>query len=308
MRDLLVVGEINVDLILQDESIAPVFGQEILVQDALLTMGSSSVIMAAGSARLGLDTSFYGLVGDDEFGHYMLRQMAERRIDTSRIIPDPDRRTGITVSLSTAEDRAMITFMGTIDALRAEDVPDDLLGTARHLHVGSFFLQRNLRPGLPELFRRARAAGMTTSLDLGWDPEEKWAQALAPMWGHVDVLLPNETEALHITGADTVEAALTALVDRVPTVAVKLGAQGSMGAAGAERASAPALPVDVVDTTGAGDSFNAGFIYGYLHGWSLERSLRLGCACGSLSTQANGGTTAQPTLEEALDALDVARP
>ncbi len=302
MHDLLVVGEINVDLILQDESIAPVFGQEILVKDALLTPGSSSVIMACGAARLGLNTAFFGLTGDDEFGAFMRREMAGLGVDVSRVVADPALRTGLTVSLSTSKDRAMITFMGSIDALRAEQVPDDLLAAARHLHTGSFFLQQRLRPGLPDLFRRAHALGLTVSLDLGWDPEGRWGSELDRVIDLVDVLLPNETEALHLTGAPDVETALERLAARVPVVAVKLGPQGATGARGAERACVPAIPATVVDTTGAGDSFNAGFVYGYLKGWSLERALWLGCACGSLSTRAMGGTTAQPTLAEAMQA------
>ncbi len=302
MHDLLVVGEINVDLILQDETIAPVFGQEIVVKDALLTPGSSSVIMACGAARLGLDTAFFGLTGADEFGAFMRREMAKLGVDVSRVVADPALRTGLTVSLSTAKDRAMITFMGSIDALTADRVPDDLLGSARHLHCGSFFLQERLRPGLPDLFRRARARGLTVSLDLGWDPEGRWGSELERVIDLVDVLVPNETEALHLTGADTVEEALERLAARVPTVAVKLGPQGAAAASGAERARAEAIPATVVDTTGAGDSFNAGFIYGYLKGWPLERALRLGCACGSLSTEAAGGTTAQPTLARAMEA------
>jgi sugar/nucleoside kinase (ribokinase family) len=305
MHDLLVVGEINVDLILQDKTIEPQFGREILVQDALLTMGSSSVIMACGAARLGLRTAFFGLVGDDELGAFMLRQMQARGVDVSAIKPDAALRTGITVSLSTSQDRAMITFMGTIDQMRAEQVPlDDLAQGAsparRHLHIGSFFLQNRLRPGLPDLLHRAKAHGYTTSLDFGWDAEEKWNGDLARAIAYADVLLPNETEALHITRAETPEQALEELAARVPVVAVKLGRSGAIAARGVERARAPVVDVPVVDTTGAGDSFDAGFVYGYLQGWPLERTLRLACACGSLSTRANGGTPAQATLEEAL--------
>lgn len=302
MHDLLVVGEINVDLILEDEHIEPRFGEEILVRDALLTMGSSSVITACGAARLGLDTLFFGLVGDDEFGDFMMRGMRGRGIDVSRIAPDPSLRTGLGVCLSTPRDRAIISFMGAINAMRVEQVPIDLLSCARHLHVGSFFLQDSLRPGLPELFRQARQRGMTISLDLGWDPSGSWFQELSRVMGLVDILLPNETEAAHISGQTSPGDALEWLAARLPTVVIKLGPDGAMAARRGQRARAPALPVSVVDTTGAGDSFDAGFIYGHVRGWTLERSLRLACACGSLSTQAMGGTTSQPTLEKAMRA------
>jgi sugar/nucleoside kinase (ribokinase family) len=186
-----------------------------------------------------------------------------------------------------------------MDRLRGEQVTDELLARSRHLHVASYFLQTALQPGLPDLFRRARLLGLTISLDPNWDPSGEWRgfEALLPL---VDVFLPNQNEALALTGAATVEAALSRLGQTCPTVAVKMGAQGALAAQGAETVHAPALKIKVVDTTGAGDSFDGGFLYGFLNGWSLERSLRLGAACGSLSTRKAGGTTAQAALEEAL--------
>ena len=302
--DVLVIGEINVDLILRAEEITPVFGQEKLVKDCTLTMGSSSVIAACGMARLGLRTAFFGRVGDDEFGRFMLREMAACGVDVSPVVVDPAVKTGITVSLSTPRDRAMLTFLGgSIDGVEAAEVPADLLARVRHVHVGSFFLQTRLQPGLADLFARARARGVTTSLDVGWDVHERWDGGLWDVLPHVDVFLPNELEAAHITGLDAVEEALARLARRASVVAVKLGAQGAIARRGEEVARAPALPVTVVDTTGAGDSFNAGFLYGFLHGWPLASMLYMGTACGSLSTTRAGGTAGQPTRDEALAAL-----
>ncbi len=302
--DVLVIGEINVDLILQAEEITPVFGQEKLVEDCTLTMGSSSVIAACGMAQLGLRTAFFGRVGDDEFGRFMLREMGARGVDVSPVIVDPAVKTGITVSLSTPRDRAMLTFLGgSIDGVEASDVPTELLERTRHVHVGSFFLQTRLQPGLADLFARAHARGITTSLDVGWDVHERWNGGLWDVLSHVDVFLPNELEATHITGLDDVEAALERLAQRASVVTVKLGVQGAIARRGEEVARAPALSVTVVDTTGAGDSFNAGFIYGFLHGWPLALMVRMGTACGSLSTRRAGGTTGQPTRDEALAAL-----
>lgn len=302
--DVLVVGEINVDLILRAHEIVPVFGQEKLVEDCELTIGSSSVIAACGMARLGLRTAFFGRVGDDEFGRFMLREMRARGVDVSLVIVDPMIKTGITVSLSTPHDRAMLTHLGgSIDGLEPGDIPLAVLGQIRHLHMGSFFLHTRLQPGLAKLFAEAHAHGVTTSLDVGWDPHERWDGSLWEVLAHTDVFLPNEAEAMHITGLREVEAALACLARRVPTVAVKLGAQGAIARRGDEIARAPIVPVTVVDTTGAGDSFNAGFLYGFLHGWPLALALHMGTVCGSLSTRRAGGTAGQPTLEEALAAL-----
>jgi sugar/nucleoside kinase (ribokinase family) len=300
--DLLVIGEINPDLILRDPDIAPVFGQaEKLVEDAKLTIGSSSVITACGAARLGLKVSFIGLVGDDQFGRFMLRAMEERGIDTSACIVDPRVPTGMSVILGGSNDRAILTYPGTIPLLQGDQINRAMLEQARHLHVGSYFLQDNLRPELPEIFADARERGLTTSLDTNWDPAGEWD--LNAVLAHVNVFFPNKNEVLLITGEDGLAEAVDLLSRQVPILAVKLGVHGGLARRGKESVTAPILPVKVVDTTGAGDSFNAGFLFGYLNDYSLKDSLVLACACGSLSTRAAGGTAAQPTLEEALEAI-----
>jgi sugar/nucleoside kinase (ribokinase family) len=295
--DILVAGEINPDLILTGD-VTPAFGQaEKLVDSAALTIGSSSVIFACGAARLGLKVAFIGLCGDDIFGHFMLQEMGQRHIDTSAVIVDPQRSTGMSVILNTGADRAILTHAGAMAALRANQVTDELLKQARHLHVASFFLQSGLREGLPDLFRRAHALGLTTSLDTNWDPSGLWigVHELLPL---TDVFLPNENEAIAISQARTNAQALKRLAQHAGTVAMKRGAQGALACRATETASACALSEKVVDTVGAGDTFDAGFVYGFLQGWSLERCLWLAVVCGSLSTRAAGGTAAQPTIDE----------
>lgn len=297
--DLLVVGEINPDLILRGD-VTPAFGQvEKLVDDATLTIGSSSVIFACGAARLGLRVAFAGVVGDDVFGQFMVSQMLARAIDTSAIVLEPSLHTGLSVILSRATDRAILTFAGSIAALRYEQIDLAMLDRARHLHLGAFFMLDALRPDVPRLFSEARQHGLTTSLDTNYDPTERWDGGLRQVLPLVDVFLPNEAELCAIGGSPDPDAALAALAQQVPIVAAKLGSHGGVARRGSTIAHAPALPVAVVDTTGAGDTFDAGFIYGFLHGWELAATLRLACACGSLSTRAAGGTEAQPTLAEA---------
>lgn len=301
--DLLVIGEINPDLVLSGADLAPAFGQaEKLVDAAALTIGSSSVIMACGAARLGLRTAFVGVVGDDELGHFMLRAMRAREVDTSACIVDPTLATGMSVILSQPEDRAILTHLGATAALRCEWIDRVMLRRARHLHVGSYFLLDALRPGLPALFAEAREMGLSTSLDTNWDPSGGWDGGLGQLLPLCDVFMPNAAEAKLISGQDDLDRALDRLSGWVPTLAVKLGAEGGEARQGRVSVRSPALSVPVVDTTGAGDSFDSGFVYGYLNGWSLSRSLRLACACGSLSARAVGGTAGQPTLEEAVAA------
>ncbi|KAA3661330.1 MAG: carbohydrate kinase family protein [Chloroflexi bacterium] len=297
--DLLVIGEINPDIILRGADVVPAFGQvEKLVEEAELTIGSSSVITACGAARLGLKVAFVGVVGDDLYGRYMLNAMQKRGIDTTHCIIDPTLQTGFTVILAKLDgDRAILTFSGTMAALQPQQVNRDLLAQSRHLHVGSYFLLDNLRAGLPDLFAAAQAQGMTTSLDTNWDPQEQWQ--ISSILPHCDVLLPNETEAKKLAGNDNLEMALTKLAKIVPTLAVKCGAEGGLGQQADEVVRLRPFSVEIVDTVGAGDSFNAGFLYGFISHWSLKQSLQLALACGSLSTRAAGGTAAQPTLAEA---------
>ncbi len=292
--DLLVVGDLNADLVLRGGDVVPTFGQrEQLVDHAELVLGGSGAIMAAGAARLGLEVAMVACVGDDALGAAMIQALDAAGVDTSAVVRTAGAPTGICVHLARPDDRAMLTALGALSRLRAEDVPADMLARARHVHVSSPFLQKGLRPGVQALAERARSS----SLDTGWDPRERWDVALDGF----DVLLPNAEEALRLAGRDDgdVEAAARDLARRGPQVVVKLGEEGALATDGEEIVRAAARPVEVVDATGAGDSFDAGFIAGRLEGDDLERALALACACGALSTRRAGGTAAQPTLDEA---------
>jgi sugar/nucleoside kinase (ribokinase family) len=302
--DVLTIGEINVDLIMGHDA-RPTFGQvERVVDDATLTVGGSGTIFAMGAAQLGLRVAYCGVVGDDPFGHFMLDHLHARQIDTRGVITEPALKTGLSVILNVPGDRAILTHLGAIDALAAEMVDALLLAQCRHVHVTSYFLQHHLRPGLPALLQAARAGGATVSIDTNWDPTEAWDDGLASVLAQSDVFLPNEQEARAITRAQTgkdvtVEEALEHLAATIPTVAIKCGAEGAICRRGNECVRDRGFPASVVDTTGAGDSFNGGFLYGWLHGWELADALALGCACGAHSTQAAGGIAAQPTLSQA---------
>jgi sugar/nucleoside kinase (ribokinase family) len=281
----------------------PEFGQaEKLVDSATLAIGSSSVITACGATRLGLRTAFAGVVGDDLFGRYMLDAMRSHGIDTTACPVLDDAPTGLTVILDgpNTQGRAILTAPGAMARFSAEHVDPGLLAKVRHVHCGGYFLQPALHPGLPELFDRARRAGASRSLDTNWDPAGTWTAATAELLGACDVLLPNEQELLRLAGAGSVEPALAALARGGGLLAVKRGRRGGLLHSAAGTWSAAAPEVAVVDTTGAGDAFNAGVIYGALAGWEPPRQLAFAVACGSLSTRAVGGTAAQPTLEEAL--------
>ena len=304
MFDILVAGEINPDLILSG-NVLPEFGQvEKLVDSAMLTIGSSSAIFACGAARLGLKVAFIGVCGVDVFGRFMLDEMSKRGVDISNVIVRADGQTGLSVILNRSSDRAILTYPGLIADLQASDISDALLSQSRHLHVASYFLQTKLQPDLSSLFRRARSLGLTTSLDTNYDPSEKWI-GFDELLSVTNVFLPNEKEAVSLSGEGNVDLAADRLGSRVEALAIKLGAEGVLGVREGESIRVDSIPVKVIDTVGAGDSFDAGFLFGYLNRWSLEKSLRLACMCGALSTQQAGGTNGQPSLEQASQFLGV---
>jgi len=298
--DVVVVGELNPDLILSGD-VRPDFGQvEKLVDGAKLVLGSSSAIFARGAARLGLKVAFIGRVGDDLFGDFACKELNEYGIETSGIVRDQVNASGISVILSNGADRAILTYPGTIPFLEYPDIDLEIIQQARHLHVGSYYIQDGLRPDLPRLFTLAHAHHLTTSLDTNYDPAGKWDAGIQQVLTQVDIFLPNSIECLGISGMTDLDHAAAKLAKRVKLLGVKLGKEGAWLFRGEETYRQTALPINVVDTVGAGDSFDAGFIYGYLSGWELRRVLQLATICGSLSTRQAGGTRAQPTLDEAL--------
>jgi sugar/nucleoside kinase (ribokinase family) len=304
--DLLVVGDCNPDVLVLGDDVVPEFGQqEKLVGSISLVVGGSAAITAVAAARLGLRVSIAAVVGADPAGEFMLAQLASEGVDTGAVIIRPGLATGMTVALSNGIDRAIITATAAMTSLTCADVSRALIREARHLHVSSYFLlEQSLGPGLAAMFADARASGTTTSLDTNWDPAGRWGGGqLREVLAQTDILLPNAEEALRLTGQPTISAALPVLSSTVPTVVIKLGASGALSAHGSvtRQVLPPAgLAGEVVDATGAGDCFNAGLIAGLLRGLDLSAAASLGCAVGSASTRAAGGTAAAPTLAAAL--------
>lgn len=301
--DIVAIGDLNADLILAGD-VTPVFGQvEKVIDDATLTMGGSTSIFACGTARLGLRVAFVGKVGRDPIGDFLLDTLAARGIDIAGVQRDERIKTGLTTVLSRGVDRAMLTYLGTLGVLSYTDVDWSIVARARHLHMGSYYMLDALRPDTPRLFAEARARGLTVSLDTNYDPTEQWDGGIAAALAQVDIFLPNETELKAIARRDDWQAALAHLATQVPTVVVKRGGKGAVVQRDEQVVAAAPVPVAVLDTTGAGDSFNAGFVYGHLAGWPLERTVAFAVACGSASTHAAGGVESQPTLQEAMELL-----
>ena len=291
--DVLVVGELNVDLILNGLPQLPVVGKEILAEAMTLTLGSSSAIFASNLSSIGATVAFLGKVGEDLFGDLAVNCLRDRKVYAAMIRRTSDHATGATIVLNRGEDRAMVTYMGAMAHLTLPEITVDRLRTSRHLHFASVFLQPGLRRDVGNLFRLAKECGLTTSFDPQWDPAEAWDLDLPDILPYVDVFLPNEQELLHLTRKADVPAALASLRPFAHTVVVKQGNQGSQAMAGGRIHSCPPfLNREVVDAIGAGDSFDAGFISCFLAGESTEACLRFGNLMGAVSTTAAGGTGA----------------
>lgn len=301
-KRVLVIGELNVDFIATGLASPPILGQEILADGFQMTLGSASAIFACGAAQLGHPVTFVSRVGRDELGAFCLNALRQAGISVEHVQADASLETGVTISLSTTCDRALVTFLGAIAELSSEHLPLDILAGYEHLHLTSYFLQHRLRPAFPEILRAAKQKGLTTSFDPNSDPSSAWGNDIREVLKQTDVLFLNETEALQLTRCGAVSEALKHLGATVRCVVIKLGARGATAILDGETVSAPGFSVAAVDTTGAGDSFAAGFLHGYLAGRDLQTCLSYGNACGALSTLKAGGTANQPTREQ-LDAF-----
>ncbi|WP_328997262.1 carbohydrate kinase family protein [Kribbella sp. NBC_00709] len=303
--DLLVIGDANPDVVVGPVAQPILFGQrERLVPSGSLVLGGSASIMACGAARLGLQVAFAGRVGDDAAGAFVRTSLADRGVNVDALVTDPSLPTPLTTILTSWDDRAILTSPGCLPSTSAEDVPRSLVRSVRHVHAASFYLLPGLAAGLAGIFKEAKAAKATTSLDPNDDPAGKWDRTvLDPILRVTDYFLPNAAEALALTGHHSVADAAGILARRGPLVVVKNGSDGALAHNGSKVITAPALKVDTVDSVGAGDSFDAGWVAAVLNGSRTERALTIAAACGSLSTRAAGGTAAQPDWDLAIESV-----
>lgn len=291
-HDLLVAGELNVDLILSQVNDLPALEKERIAEGVTLTLGSSSAILASNAAALGLKVAFAGRIGHDPFGSVCLDALNLRGVDTSAIRLTDDVQTGLTCIFTSGNQRGMITYPGAMERFTIRDIPESLLASARHLHVSSYYLQTGLRQDAARLFRTAKAMGLSSSLDTNWDPAEEWADDIHEVLPYVDIFLPNDEEAKHISRTASVEDAIAMLSARCGLVVVTCGAAGIVARTGDRVIRVKGIRLETVDTVGAGDTFNAGFLSSHLRGTSLEDSIIAGILSSAFSTQRAGGTAA----------------
>lgn len=302
-KTVYVLGELNVDMIAGGKDVTPEWNKEKLLERFDLVLGSSSAITAVVLAGLGLDVRFVSVVGDDALGRFCVEALTAMQVDTSRVVLDNSRATGVTLSLSGEKDRALLTYLGTIPLLQPEHLPEEMYEQADHIHFGSYYLQDSMREHWKDVFTEARRQGCSTSFDTGWDIREEWLQeqisGLLPL---TTLFIPSRDELTAIYGGADEHEALQKIPVKNGTVAVKRGAEGALLRTGEGRLlERPAYRITPVDTTGAGDSFNAGLIYAHLHHMAPEESLEFASACGALATLRVGGASKALGVDEVLE-------
>ncbi len=297
--DIVIVGELNVDLILNEIKSFPKIGTEIIANKMTVSLGSSSAIFASNISILGIKTAFAGMMGNDNFGQLVLSSLDSKKVFTEFITIDENQKTGASIALNYGEDRAMVTFPGAMQQYSLKDIPSEVFHLARHMHLSSLFLQDNMKKDVVELFQKAKQAGMTTSLDVQWDPENKWDVDFEKLLPLVDVFLPNKSELFAITNMTDVERGLKYLTGTSRIVAVKLDSEGSALFKDGKITYYKAFKNNnVKDAIGAGDSFNAGFIGAMLKGYDSDFCMTMGNLMGAINTTERGGTGAFRSMEE----------
>ncbi len=291
--DVTLAGELNLDLILYGLPAELPPERELLADRMMLTLGSSTAIVAHNLAALGCKVGFVSRIGSDALGQIALERLSASGVDVSKVRrTEGEKQTGLSVILQRAKERNILTYPGTIFDLTLADLDFDYLTDSGHFHLSSYYLQRGLRPHVGELFRRLKAESLTISLDTNDDPDDHWEGGLEDVLRYVDVFLPNAREAKLITKTDDLDKAVARLAERVPLVVIKRGEEGAMAQRGPERFQSSPVKVDFVDPVGAGDSFDAGFLSQYVRGADLPACLAAGNMAGAFSTTMPGGTEA----------------
>ena len=301
--DVTIAGEINLDLILYGLPEVMPLERELLADDFRFTLGSSSAILAHNLAALGVSVGFITRLGDDALGSIALERLAEVGVDLTRVKRVSGvTSTGVTILLNHGGKRHILTYPGTMFEMAATDLDMEYLASSQHFHLSSLFLHKALQPDLPRICRQLKKEGLTLSLDTNDDPDDRWGGALDELLGIVDIFLPNEDEACRISGKANAESAIEALAKRVPLVAVKCGKRGALVQVGNQRWHVPTEVITPIDTIGAGDSFNAGFLTAYLRGKAPDACAAFGNRTAAFSTLRPGGTESfrDPSLLQGL--------
>jgi len=291
--DVIVLGELNVDIILNNIEKFPEIGKEILANEMTVTLGSSSAIFASNLSSLGSKVAFIGKVGNDSFAELVKSSLQTKKVDTSQVITSSTYKTGATIVLNYDQDRANVTYPGAMNDLTIDDIDFSFIAKARHLHFSSIFMQAGIKKFIPEIFKKAKESGLTTSIDPQWDPEEKWEIDLENIMPYLDVFMPNRKELEFISKTEGIENCIQKLHLLPKYLIIKDGSDGALLWDGIKLHKQDIFEnKQIIDCIGAGDSFNAGFIHKFVLGKQISECLEFGALTGAISTTGAGGTGA----------------
>ena len=296
--DVYVYGDVNIDIVIPGVEKFPEPGQEDEVSVMETFVGGGAALFTLGVGKLGLHPVFQGEVGDDCYGELIRNKFRESHVDDSLLTVSKELKTGISLSFTNEKDRSFLTYRGTNEKISISNVDVEKVKEAAHIHVTGYAGSINHNEYLELLKKIKTETQATVSFDVGWDSTGEWKPEIRDLFPYIDVLFMNETEAEHYGRKESAEKAAREFAKTAGMAVIKMGKKGSIAVKDGKLYQAAPYTVEAVDTTGAGDSFNAGFVYGFLRGKSMEECLRCGNGCGALSVTALGGNTGFPTEEK----------
>lgn len=302
--DAFIYGDINVDLVIPNVDHFPLAGQEDIVDTMNTYVGGGAALFTLGIGKLGLNPVFQGTIGDDCYGKFINDELRQKNVDISLLQISKKNKTGISISFTNEKDRSFLTYRGTNAEINLNSIDIDMVQKAKHIHVTGYEGSKNHRQYFDLLKKVKETNNTTVSFDVGWDSTGEWYEEIVELFPYIDVLFMNEIEAIHYGRKDSAKEAIAEFSKHCKIAVAKLGKKGSIAYAEGNYYQAASYQVKAVDTTGAGDSFNAGFIYGFLKGKEIKDCLKCGNGCGAMSVTALGGNTGFPTEAELINFIE----
>ena len=284
-----------------------------LIEEIRLTVAGTAAGASVDLAKLGVSVLAMGAIGEDAAGDFILDTMGRHGIDTGGLTRKPGVQTSATMlPIRPNGERPALHVLGANAELTEDDIDLDAIQAARHLHFGGTYLLSKL-DGEPtaRILRFAKDHGLTTTLDLIAIPRPDLLDVLAPSLPYIDYFMPGLDEARMISGMSDRQDVIRFFLDRgVGHTVFKMGAEGSSIAGGSVDGELrlPALEATVIDSTGCGDAYCAGFIVGLLAGWDLERCGRFGTAAAGLVITGLGSDAGIIDREQTIRFMETARP
>ena len=298
-NEIVIVADLCVDLLFAGD-VKPLYGQvEQYVNNYTVELGGSAAIFSSQFIKLGGHVNLIGKIGEDVFGNYLLKRLDELKISTAHVKKSNDKKTAVGLGLSYQDDRAMLTYLGAMSEIRVDEIlSTGLFNDPRHVHITSYYLLGHLHNFWKEQLPLLKNKGISISLDTNWSPFGDWQKVLSIL-PFVDVFMPNEQEALHISGQSSVQEAGKWLSDFCTLTVIKRGGDGVIAFAKDKTVTSFDVPaylrqnLKIADTTGAGDNFDAGFLKAWLLGNGLQNCVHDGIICGTMSLTRAGGIAGQ---------------